>query len=235
MEDIVLYSDQQDALGHISVDCVIFGFQNKQLNVLLVKRPILEKVAKWTLPGGAVRKNEDLLDTAKRVLFDMTNIKDIFLKQVKTFGKVQRIPAYRSITVAYCALVNTSQFDLLANNAKISEVKWFPLDEVPSLEIDHNEIINECRLRLQEEAVRKPLGIKLLDTLFPLNHLQYLYEAIFDKKFDNRNFRKKVLKLGMIDVTDKIQENVPHRAGKLYKFNEKKYEELQKKGIYFEI
>lgn len=231
----LLHSDQENTIGHLAVDCVIFGFQNKMLQVLLVKRTILESSAKWSLPGGAVKKNENLRDTPKRVLKDMTNIEGVFLKQVQAFGEMDRVPGYRSISIAYFALINPTQYELLSHKPQVEEVAWFPINEVPTLPLDHEKILHRCLERLRDEAIRRPVGIRLLDTLFPLNHLQYLYEAIFDKKFDNRNFRKKVLKLGMIDPTEEFQTGVSHKAGRLYKFNQEKFAELEKKGIYFEI
>ena len=246
-------------LKNISVDCVVFGFNNNKLNVLLwqaepellqnflIKKEEYEQVKMiieenpalksdnfWGLIGTHLPSEEDLDGYAKKILQTTTGIEDIYLKQVQTFGTTNRVPYNRVLTIAYYALINPDYHDLkLSPLAKA--VKWFEIDKLPNVIFDTNEIIEKALEKLRAEVQYHPIGFHLLPKKFTLTHLQTLYEVILGKKLDTRNFRKKIMNMGLLVDTNEKQANVAHRAARLYSFDADIYHKLKKEGLNFRI
>ena len=218
----------------LTTDCVVFGLDEDDLKVLLIQRDIPPFEGKWALPGGFVRVSESVDDCARRELKEEAGLRKVFLEQLYTFGDLKRDPREHVITVAYYALVNLlnhpPKADTDARNAA-----WFSLDEVPRLAFDHKKILHTALDRLRGKLRYQPIGFELLPKKFTLTELQGLYETILQQKFDKRNFRKKLQKLGILEETDEIQQDVAHRAARLYRFDKKRYHALLKEGIHFEL
>lgn len=217
-----------------SVDNVIFAFDQGKMQVLLIKRADEPFKNQWALPGALVDIDENLRDAPMRTLKELTGLENVFLEQVFTFGKVDRHPRGRVITVAYYSLIDKNAFSLQASSFA-QEVKWLSINDIDSLAFDHYEIMIVCLRRLQESVRRRPIGFELLPETFTLSDVQDLYEAILNKELDKRNFRKKILSLKILDDINKYQQNVAHRPAKLFKFNLEKYEQFKDRGFNFEI
>jgi len=217
-----------------TVDNIIFGFDKDDLKVLLIKRQEDPYRNKWALPGYFVKENEDLDAAAVRVLEELTGLKDVYLEQVSTFGKVSRHPSGRVITVAYYSLVAIQKYDLLASSIA-KEAQWVKVKDVEELSFDHLEILKSCYQRLKRKVRIEPIGFELLPTKFTLTDLQLVYEAILEVRLDKRNFRKKILSMNLLVDLDEVQEGVAHRPARLYKFYESKYQEFLAKGMIFDL
>lgn len=212
----------------LSVDCVIFGFDEAKLKVLLIRSDLKKFAGKWSLLGDLVFPNEDLDAAAYRILKQRTGLSDVYLEQVSTFGTVSRHPAGRVVTVAYCSLINVQHHKL---NILDNELHWHDIKNVTDLAFDHQEIFDTCLKQLQKRVQEHPLGFNLLPKKFSLRDLQNLYEAILDIKMDRRNFRKKFFSMDFLIDLNEMEQDVPHRPGKLYKFNYEKYEKKKKKWV----
>jgi 8-oxo-dGTP diphosphatase len=212
----------------LSVDCVIFGFDEDKLKVLLIRSDLKKYLGKWSLLGDLVRPTEDLSEAAYRILKQRTGLSDVYLEQVETFGAIGRHPAGRVVTVAYCSLINIQHHKLKILD---NELHWHDIKNVTELAFDHQQIFDTCYQRLQKRIQEHPLGFSLLPKKFSLRDLQNLYEAILDTKMDRRNFRKKFFSMDFLIDIDEMEQDVPHRPGKLYKFNYDKYEKKKKKLV----
>ncbi len=217
-----------------TVDNVIFGFDEGDLKVLLIKRGEEPYEGNWALPGYFVYPNEDLDSAAQRVLKELTGISNVYLEQVKTFGEVNRHPFGRVITVAYFSLVKINRYTLQPASIAL-KAKWHSISDVQSLAFDHNEILNSCFERLKWVVRTRPVGFELLPPKFTLTELQHLYEAILETDLDKRNFRKKILSMDLLVDLDELQEGVAHRPAKLYQFDKEKYEKFLAEGFSFEL
>ncbi|MEJ7586967.1 MAG: NUDIX domain-containing protein [Ferruginibacter sp.] len=200
----------------LSVDCVIFGFDESKLNVLLIRSDLKKFTGRWSLLGDLVFPQEDLDAAASRILKKRTGLNDVYLEQVGTFGTVSRHPAGRVVTVAYCSLINVQHHKL---NILDNELHWHDIQNVTDLAFDHQQIFDCCLRQLQKRVQEHPLGFNLLPKKFSLRELQNLYEAILDKKMDRRNFRKKFFSMDLLIDLNQMEQDVPNRPGKLYKFN----------------
>lgn len=209
----------------LSVDCVIFGFDENKLKVLLIRSDLRKYAGKWSLLGDLVLPNEDLDAAAYRVLKQRTGLSDVYLEQVHTFGALNRHPAGRVVTVAYCSLVNVQHHKL---NILDNELHWHDVQSVTDLAFDHQQIFEMCLRQLQKRVQEHPLGFNLLPKKFSLRDLQNLYEAILNIKMDRRNFRKKFFSMDFLIDLKEMEQDVPHRPGKLYRFNYEKYEKKKK-------
>ncbi|WP_276978052.1 NUDIX domain-containing protein [Flavobacterium filum] len=219
----------------IAVDAIVFGYHEKELKVLLIKQKYGHYKNCWALVGGFVKDEETLTEAVIRELEEETGVKISYLEQLYTFGdNIIRDPRYRVVTVAYFALVNSSRFDLKADTDAI-DVKWCNVDELPELAYDHNEIFNFALKRLKSKLSYQPIGFNLLEKEFLFSELENLYCTILQKNIDRRNFRKKILKFGILQETKKVSENRHGRPAKYFKFNDKKYNQLLKEGFIFEI
>ncbi|MEP7143099.1 MAG: NUDIX domain-containing protein [Ferruginibacter sp.] len=212
----------------LSVDCIIFGFDESKLKVLLIRSDLKKFIGKWSLLGDLVFPNEDLDAAAYRILKQRTGLSDVYLEQVSTFGTVNRHPAGRVVTVAYCSLINIEHHKL---NILDNELHWHDIKNIAGLAFDHQQIFDTCLKQLQKRVQEHPLGFNLLPKKFSLRELQFLYEAILDIKMDRRNFRKKFFSMDLLIDLNEMEQDVPHRPGKLYKFNYEKYEKRKKKWV----
>jgi 8-oxo-dGTP diphosphatase len=203
-----------------SVDCVIFGFDKNELKVLLIKSDLEEFNNQWSLLGDLVRPEEDLDNASYRVLKDRTGLDDVYLEQVYTFGEVSRHPAGRVITTAYYSLINIKDHQLKLSQ---HELHWHPVNEIGTLAFDHKKILDTCLKRLQSKIEEHPIVFNLLPEKFSLRELQNLYEAILGVKMDRRNFRKKFFLMDWLEDMNELEQDVPHRPGKLYRFNAAKF------------
>jgi 8-oxo-dGTP diphosphatase len=220
----------------LTVDCVIFAWdsETQQLKVLLIERLNEPFQDFWAFPGGFVDMDETIDTAAHRELEEETGLKNIFMEQLYTFGTVDRDPRGRVVSVAHLALAHLPDCKVVAaSDAKKAE--WFDIENLPKLAFDHDEIFKTALKRLQGKVRYEPIGFELLSEKFPLSQLRLLYEKILDTAIDKRNFRKKILKTGLLIPLEEFQTNVAHRAAQLFKFDKKKYQELQAKGFLFEI
>ncbi|NEQ52666.1 MAG: NUDIX hydrolase [Leptolyngbya sp. SIO3F4] len=219
----------------VTVDCVVFGLdQTDCLQILLVQRRLPPFAGQWALPGGFVHQNEALEQAARRELQEETDVKDLFLEQLKAYGQPNRDPRGHTVTVAFYALVNLWDFEIkAATDAK--QARWWSMDRLPTLAFDHGMIMQDAIAKLRNTIRHRPIGFELLPPKFTLTQLQRLYEIVLDKPFDKRNFRKKLLKLNILIALEEKETNVAHRAAKLYRFDQTKYKALQKIGFNFDL
>jgi 8-oxo-dGTP diphosphatase len=246
-------------LNSISVDCVIFGFDRSGLRVLLnqidreallsdlpkhansdqirqiyEKHPVLTKDNYWSLFGEHVPEQQDLDEFAKDLLFQATGLNDVYLQQINAFGSLDRVPYTRVITIGYYALINPDYYSLKQSTLAKS-LQWFNLNELPTLCFDHEIIIQQALNKLRQEVMYHPVGFHLLPEKFTLTEIQSLYEVILNKKMDTRNFRKKLAKMELLIDSGEKQQNVAHRAAKLYQFDIQVYQKLKMEGLNFRI
>jgi 8-oxo-dGTP diphosphatase len=219
----------------LTVDCVVFGLDEKELEVLLIRRGEEPFKGKWALPGGFVRLEETLEEAALRELEEETGLRaKVYLEQLYTFGAIDRDPRERVVTVAYFALVKLSDHRVRAAT-DAAEAAWFAEDDLPALAFDHAKIVDVARERLRNKVRYQPIGFELLPKKFTLTELQRMYETILDRSLDKRNFRKKILSMDLLVELDEVQKDVAHRAARLYRFEERRYRKLVKQGFNFEI
>jgi 8-oxo-dGTP diphosphatase len=218
----------------VTVDCVVFGLDEGALKLLLIRRGLKPYKGSWALPGGFVRIEETLDNAARRELREEAGLGDVFLEQLYTFGALDRDPRERVISVAYYALVKLIDHTVKASTDAM-DVRWFAAAELPDLAFDHGMIVATALARLQGKLRYQPVGFELLPRKFTLSELQHLYEAIIGTDLDKRNFRKKVLDLGLLIPLDESRMSGRHRPAQLFRFDAKKYESLKKRGFNFEI
>ncbi|MCD8179081.1 MAG: NUDIX domain-containing protein [Tannerellaceae bacterium] len=224
---------QNEVRFYVSVDCIILGFNNNELNVLLYKRNFEPLKGQWSLMGGFVKSGESLKEAANRVLTDCTGIDNVFMEQVGAYGDVTRDLGERVISVAYYAPVNMNDFH--TNLLQEYNAEWIKLNEVPELIFDHNQMVKDTMARLKRIAATRPVGFNLLPEKFTLPQLQNLYEAIYQMPLDKRNFRKK---LNSMDILEKLEEKdkaSSKRGAFYYMFNKEKYDSLLEDGFYFSL
>ena len=198
----------------VSVDCVIFSYHEKALKVLLIKSDLEEFDGLYSLLGDLVGPGEDLEDAPYRVLQQRTGLQDVYLEQVHTFGNISRHPSGRVVTTAYFSLVNSKSGKLQIMD---NDVNWHPVKDIRRLAFDHKMILDTCLQRLQERVMEHPIVFNLLPEKFSLRELQDLYEAILGVGLDRRNFRKRIIAKDWLVDLNQMEEDVPHRPGKLYK------------------
>ncbi len=218
----------------LTVDCVVFGLDEDELQVLLIRRGLEPFVGSWALPGGFIHLDESLEDAARRELEEETGLRKLYLEQLCTFGDIGRDPRERVITVAYYALVKLSEHKVRAAT-DAADAAWFGISDLPSLAFDHASIVETALSRLRGKVRYQPIGFELLPRKFTLTQLQRMYEVILERKLDKRNFRKKILGMDLLVELDEVQKDVAHRAARLYKFDDRRYRKLVKQGFSFEI
>lgn len=201
----------------VTADIIIFTIKNNDLKVLLIKRKLKPFKEMWAIPGGFVHLNEDLEQAAKRELEEETGVKEVYLEQLYTFGDVHRDPRGRVITIAYFALINLEKSkQKLKASTDASEARWFSISSLPSLSFDHNKILKYAIKRLKWKFEYTTIAFSLLPEKFTLTQLQKIYEIVFNKEFDKRNFRKKLFSLNILEPTKEIQEDVSYRPPQFY-------------------
>ena len=225
---------KQSIIEEITIDCVIFGFNKGSLEVLLVQHAEGESIGKWGLVGGWLRKEESVDNAAQRILYQLTSLDNIYLEQLKAFTDPNRVSKRRIVTIAYYTLVNREDYNIKAS-VTLREAKWYKIDDTPSLIFDHNEILNFSLMQLRNRVRQAPVGFNLLPDKFTLLQLMHLYEEILGTELDKSNFRRKILHMKLLVPLDEKQQDVSHRAAKLYKFDSEIYEKLTQKGFNFEF
>ncbi len=216
----------------VTTDCVIFGFDGENLNVLLVKRGGEPYLGWWAFPGGFVKIDESAEEGALRELKEETQLSAGYMEQLHTYSAPGRDSRERVITIAYLALVRISE---VKGGDDAAEAQWFPIDKVPHLAFDHDLILRDALTRLRERIHFHPIGYDLLPEKFTLKQLQSLYESVLGIRFDRRNFAKKMLHLDILTQLDETVWPTPKREANLYKFNLEKYNELKRRGFRLEF
>ena len=217
----IFYNEHSKVL--VSVDCIIFGFEENKLKILIGKRQMDPGRGEWSLYGGFVRSDESVDDAAHRTLFELTGMRNIYMRQVGAFGSVDRDPGERVISIAYYALINVKDYDDTLREEH--GVEWVNIEEMPLLYSDHREMVNKARRLMKEKIKTEPVGFRLLPSLFTLTQLQRLYEAVNGEELDKRNFRKRIKEMDFIEKTELIDKTGSKRGAYLYRFNRRAYDE----------
>lgn len=212
----------------VAVDCIIFGFQEGKLKLLLFKRKVEPFRNEWSLLGSFVKNDEDVASAAIRILEETTGLTGVYLEELGSYGNTNRDPGGRVISIAYYALIKLEQ-------SKISsvipfEAYWWNIEDVPDMILDHGEMIQNALKKLRQKAKNQPIGFELLNEKFTITELKALYDAIYDKKLDRGNFRKKILSMGILDILDEKDKLNSKKGAFFYRFNEKKYAEMLERG-----
>ena len=233
---------------HVSVDCVVFGFESGKLNVLLIERNLIFEGKEYNdlkLPGDLVRKDEDLDTAASRVLRELTGLSNIYLKQFSAIGSPGRLnrqprdlewlriighPEEIVVTIAYYSLINIDQ-DKTANFILQSNARWYEVSEIKELAFDHLSILQKALQILRTDLKLKPIAFELLPPKFTLRQLQQLHEGILGSALDKRNFRKKLSNTPYIVPIDEKQVDVSHKPARFYSFSRKIYKKTNKDSI----
>lgn len=234
LDPIIIKKNDSNAMNAITIDCVIFGFDKGSLEVLLVQHGEGISKGKWGLPGGWINKKESTDDAAHRLLNELTALDQIYLEQLKAFGKPDRFPLRRVITIGYYALIKREDYNIQAGFTA-SDAKWYKIKDIPELIYDHNEILTFSLNHLRERVRLAPIGFNLLPEKFTLLQLMHLYEEILGIEMDKSNFRRKILHMKLLVALEEKQQDVSHRAAKLYKFDSEIYTKLTDKGFNFEF
>ena len=221
----------------VAVDAIVFGYSKQDgVSVLLIQRKYEPFKNNWALPGGFVLEKESLEEAVRRELSEETGITVNYLEQLYTFGNPGRDPRQRIISVAYFALVKSAQFQQLKASTDAENAQWFNIKSLPRLAFDHYNILALAIERVRAKLRYQPIGFELLDKKFPFADLEKLYITLLDREIDRRNFSKKMLALGMLDETNELAKTEGKgRPSKMYQFNKKRYQQLLKEGINFEI
>ncbi len=224
-----LYLKQTRCL--VALDSIIFGFDGEELKLLMVKRGIEPDKDVWSLMGGWLQPYESLNEAAARILFELTGLKNIYLEQLSTFGDPKRDPVERTVSVTYKALIKVSDYDLAFSEKY--QAKWFSLKNLPELLFDHGDIIRHSIDRLRSKAAFHAIGFELLPEKFTIPQIQTLYEAIFDTKFDKRNFSRKILASGLLNKLEEKQRGYSKKGAFLYTLDQARYKKNTSYNLYF--
>lgn len=228
-----LYSEHTRHL--VSVDCIVFGYDilEKVLKLLLIKRNFDPAKGKWSLAGGFVEARESLDEAAYRILSKLTGLDKIFLKQSYSYGEKDRDPGARVISTAYFALITIR--DINHELTEQNGAHWRSIAKLPDLIFDHSAMVKRALADLQDHINVKPAGFELLPEKFTLVQLQDLYEAIYQRNIDRRNFRKKILSMGILEKLDEKEKETSKKGAYYYQFNKDRYEKLKQNGSYFNL
>jgi len=226
-----MYKNKQKLL--VAVDCIIFGFDSEQIKLLLFKRKVEPYSGNWSLVGAFINENLSLNEAAQEILFEYTGLKDIYLEELQTYSKVDRDPGERVISVAFFSLMRINE--IVEESVEKFDAHWFNLDEIPELILDHREMVDNAITKFRQKTRYQPIGFDLLPTKFTIPQLQLLYECIYNKKIDDRNFRKKIFSYDILTKTDLKDKSTSKKGAFLYKFNKKKFNSFIAKGYNFEL
>lgn len=215
------------------MDCIIFGFDDEELKLLLIKRDFEPERGKWSLMGGFLGEAETLDQAANRVLYTLTGLRDVYMEQLNTFSDLNRDPVERTVSVAYFALININDHD--EELIKKNSARWFGLSEVPNLIFDHDQMVRMAISRLRYKTSVQPVGFELLPEKFTMRQLQKLYEAILNQELDKRNFSKKINQLDILVKLDEKDMNSSRKGSFLYKFDQFKYKSKVSEGFIFKL
>ena len=213
----------QHAKVWVSVDCIIFGFDESKLKVLIGRRQMDPGRGEWSLYGGFVAANESIDECASRTLYELTGLRNLYMRQVGAFGQVDRDPGERVISIAYYALINVKDYA----EAQLAEhgLEWVDVNALPKLYSDHNKMISKALKLMRQKLRTEPVGFRLLPSLFTLTQLQRLYEVVNGEELDKRNFRKRIKEMDFIEKTELIDKKSSKRGAYLYRFNKRTYNE----------
>lgn len=226
-----MYKGQDKFL--VAVDCIIFGFDSKEIKLLLFKRKVEPSKGAWSLIGSFIKKNVSLIEAANQVLFESTGLEDIYLEELQTYSEVDRDPGERVISVAFFSLIRIDEF--VEESVEQYNAHWFSFDEIPNLIFDHRKMVDNAIQKLRSKARYQPIGFELLPKKFTIPQLQLLYECIYQKKLDDRNFRKKILSFDILTKTTEKDKSGSKKGAFLYKFNKSKFNSFIAKGYNFEL
>ncbi len=218
----------------VTIDCVIFGYDGEKLAVLLLNRKEEPYAGMWTVPGGFLYLDETLEASADRILKTKTGLGSLYLEQLFTFGRPDRDPRGRVLSVAYYALINPERFELTTGKMA-NDVNWFPVSTLPALGFDHEDVLQTAIRRLQAKVTYQPVGFELLNPQFTISELQDLYECILNVTLDRRNFHKKITASGIVKPTGQKRLGEKNRAPELFEFDREQYDALVKSGFQFKI
>lgn len=218
---------------YLAIDCIIFGFDDGKLKLLVFNRKIDPFKGELSLIGSFIRVGESVQDASNRVLLEVTGLKNMYLKELKTYSAVERDPGYRCISIAQFALIRIN--DDIEKIVKEKKAKWFDVNAIPKLILDHNLMANDALKRLEKIARHAPIGFELLPEKFTIPQLQTLYEAIYRRKLDPRNFRKKIVSFDVIVKLEEKDKTSSKKGAFLYRFDHNKYKKLQESGYNFEV
>ena len=214
---------QEHSKVWLSVDCIIFGFEENKLKILIGKRQMDPGRGEWSLYGGFVRSDEGVDEAAYRTLYELTGLRNIYMRQVGAFGSVDRDPGERVVSVAYYALINVNDYD--DNLRREHGVEWIDIEDMPHLYSDHKEMVQKARKLMKDTIKKEPVSFRLLPSLFTLTQLQCLYEAVIGDEVDKRNFRKRIKEMDFIEKTELVDKSSSRRGAYLYRFNRRTYDE----------
>jgi len=219
----------------VAVDSIILSYdiEERELRLLLISRSYRPSKGKWSLPGGFVRKDESLDEAACRIMSSLTGLNDLYMEQLKAFGSVDRDPGGRVISVAYYSLIGKHEID--AEKQRCNEAHWRALSAIPELIFDHDIMVSAAREALRNRVKVQPVGFELLPEKFTLVQLQELYEAIYQRKIDRRNFRKKILSMNFLEKLDEKEKETSKKGAYYYRFNEEKYNAFSRDGFFFNL
>jgi hypothetical protein len=224
---------QQERRLLVSVDCIILGFKDGEINVLIIRRKFEPLKGERSLMGGFVRENESLDETVSRVVAEYAGVENVYLEQVGAYGDVGRDVGERVVSVAYYALIDMEQFD--ENLQQRHDAEWVNVNRVGRLVFDHNQILEDTIRILRRRSVTQPIGFNLLPEKFTLPQLQSLYEAIYRRPLDKRNFRKKVFEMDILERLDEKDKSSSRRGAYYYKFNKEQYDRRLEGGFDFSL
>ncbi|MEE4115892.1 MAG: NUDIX domain-containing protein [Marinilabiliaceae bacterium] len=228
-----LYKDKRKHL--VAVDCIVFGYDivDKEIKLLLIKRNFEPAKGLWSLAGGFLEDNESLDKAAARILKNLTGLKDIYLRQMFACGELDRDPGGRVISVAYFALIKIDEID--QQHREDNSAHWRSFRNMPDLIFDHESMVEFAHKTLRQRVKVQPIGFRLLPEKFTLVQLQDLYEAIYQRKMDKRNFRKKILSMNLLEKLDEKEKETSKKGAFYYRFIQHKYEEFIQNGFYFNL
>lgn len=218
----------------LAVDCIVFGVAENKLRLLVFEREVEPFAGHWSLLGSFVNPSESISNAAGRVLHELTRLDNIYMEQLHCFGEPNRDPGGPVVSIAYWSLIKINQTEI-EFNVDNHRAKWVGVDEMPELVLDHGDMVTMAINRLRERARFYPVGFELVPKEFTLLQLLRVYEAIFDRKIDDRNFRKKIIKSGLLSPLDKKDKSTSRKGSYLYQFDEGTYRELQDRGYNFEF
>ena len=227
----MLYSSFDKHL--LAIDCVIFGFDNNELRLLLIKRKFKPAKGKLSLMGGFLNKNETTDEAANRILKNLTGLENVYMKQLKTFSDIKRDPGDRVLSIVYYALIKINDYD--KKTVEENNAFWVPISDIPDLIFDHNYMVNSALKEIRNQALFKPIGFELLPSKFTIPQLQSLYEAIYLQKLDRGNFRKKMLSMNILKKLNEKYTKDSKKGAYYYVFDKKMYDNLQKEGFNFDL
>jgi 8-oxo-dGTP diphosphatase len=219
----------------VAVDCIIFGYDilEKELKLLLIKRSFEPAKGQWSLAGGFIDEDESLDEAAIRILLNLTGLKNVFMEQSYCYGAVDRDPGTRVISTSYFALIKIQDIDKKLKD--LNGAHWHSISSLPELIFDHSEMVAKTLEELQCQVKVKPVGFELLPEKFTLVQLQNLYEAIYQRMIDTRNFRRKIISMNILQKLEEKETTTSKKGAFYYKFIAERYESFKKEGFYFDL